>query len=234
MKFGKYQKLFVFTAVFSFVGASMGWAAEDSNLAWMSLLLSQDQLEDGYGTVSSAGQIWMDRNLGASRVAISSDDSEAYGDLYQWGRGTDGHEKRISPTTTTLSSADNPGHGRFISNSNTPDDWRVPQNDNLWQGTSGINNPCPSGFRLPTSTELDAERASWSSNDYADSPLKLVVAGYRNGNDGSLGDAGSAGHYWSSTVNGSNSRYLYFNSSSSAIMGSYIRAGGFSVRCFKD
>jgi len=47
MKFGKYQKLFVFTAVFSFVGASMGWAAEDSNLAWMSLLLSQDQLEDG-------------------------------------------------------------------------------------------------------------------------------------------------------------------------------------------
>ena len=35
-------------------------------------------------TVTSAGQVWMDRNLGASRVATSFDDEEAYGDLYQW------------------------------------------------------------------------------------------------------------------------------------------------------
>lgn len=47
----------------------------------------------GVATVTSAGQVWMDRNLGASRVAISSADSLAYGDLYQWGRGTDGHEQ---------------------------------------------------------------------------------------------------------------------------------------------
>jgi hypothetical protein len=31
------------------------------------------------------GRIWMDRNLGASRAATSPTDSEAYGDLYQWG-----------------------------------------------------------------------------------------------------------------------------------------------------
>jgi N-acetylneuraminic acid mutarotase len=30
------------------------------------------------------GKTWMDRNLGASRAATSSDDSLAYGDLYQW------------------------------------------------------------------------------------------------------------------------------------------------------
>ena len=53
------------------------------------------------GTVTSTtGQVWMDRNLGASRVATSSTDSAAYGDLYQWGRGTDGHEKRTSSTTS--------------------------------------------------------------------------------------------------------------------------------------
>ncbi len=41
-------------------------------------------------------------------------------------------------------------------------DWRSPQNDNLWQGVNGINNPCPSGYRLPTEAELEAERLSWS------------------------------------------------------------------------
>lgn len=38
-------------------------------------------------TVTTAtGRVWMDRNLGASSVATSSNDAEAYGDLYQWGR----------------------------------------------------------------------------------------------------------------------------------------------------
>ena len=43
----------------------------------------------------------MDRNLGASRMALSMGDEKAYGDLYQWGRGTDGHEKLTSTTTTS-------------------------------------------------------------------------------------------------------------------------------------
>jgi uncharacterized protein (TIGR02145 family) len=34
-----------------------------------------------------------------------------------------------------------------------PYDWRVPQNDNLWQGVDGTNNPCPEGWRIPTQTE---------------------------------------------------------------------------------
>ncbi len=188
------------------------------------------------GTVTSVGQVWMDRNLGASRVATSSTDTQAYGDLYQWGRGTDGHEKRNSATTSTLSSSDTPGHGDFITVSSSPYDWRTPQHDNLWQGVSGINNPCPAGFRLPTETELGTERQSWSSNDSAGaygSPLKLVLASFRYHYDGTINDAGSNGHYWSSTVGGSHSRYLYFNSGN-ANMNSTNRAFGFSVRCLKD
>jgi hypothetical protein len=50
----------------------------------------------------------MDRNLGAARVATSSTDEEAYGDLYQWGRGTDGHEKRGSLISSVPSDNDNP------------------------------------------------------------------------------------------------------------------------------
>jgi uncharacterized protein (TIGR02145 family) len=106
-------------------------------------------------TNPATGRVWMDRNLGASRVATSSTDTQAYGDLYQWGRGADGHEKRNSPTTSTLSSTDQPSHGSFILAS----DWRSPQNNNLWLGVNGVNNPCPTGYRIPTEAEWNAERA---------------------------------------------------------------------------
>jgi uncharacterized protein (TIGR02145 family) len=184
----------------------------------------------------TTGKIWMDRNLGAAQVATSSTDAAAYGDLYQWGRGTDGHQIRTSATTGTLSGADVPGHGDFILAPSSPYDWRSPQNDNLWQGVSGINNPCPTGYRIPTEAELNAERTSWGTNDAAGayaSPLKLAVAGYRDSSFGSLHYVGSVGYYWSSTVDGIYSRGLYFDSSN-ASMGSYNRAVGFSVRCIKD
>jgi hypothetical protein len=100
--------------------------------------------------VTSAGQIWMALNLGASQVATSSADPAAYGTLYQWGRFGDGHEYRSSSTTSTLSTSDVLAHGRFILPPLGHYDWRSPGNDNLWQGVSGINNPCPAGFRLPT------------------------------------------------------------------------------------
>jgi hypothetical protein len=67
-----------------------------------------------YGTVESQGECWMDRNLGASRVATAYNDSVAYGDLFQWGRGDDGHQNRDSGVTSTLSTTDNPGHSNFI------------------------------------------------------------------------------------------------------------------------
>ncbi|MEN8122857.1 MAG: FISUMP domain-containing protein [Bacteroidota bacterium] len=194
------------------------------------------QLEDGEVKNPTTGAIWMDRNLGASQVATSSTDANAYGDLYQWGRGTDGHQIRTSGTTSTLATSDNPGHGNFILNSGSPYDWRNPQNDNLWQGVSGANNPCPSGYRLPTEAEWEAERASWSSNNASGafaSPLKLPVAGYRSYGSGSLINVGGSGSYWSSTVDGTSSRSLFFHSSN-AYMSSNNRASGLSVRCLKD
>lgn len=189
---------------------------------------------DVYNPATS--KIWMDRNLGASQVATSSTDAAAYGDLYQWGRATDGHESRTSGTTATLATSDTPGHGNFITTGSSPWDWRSPQNDNLWQGVSGTNNPCPSGYRLPTEAEWNAERTSWSSNNAAGaftSPLKLPVAGNRFNSDGSLSNVGSYGSYWSSTVFGTYSRFLHFTSSNADMLSSR-RAYGFSVRCLKD
>jgi uncharacterized protein (TIGR02145 family) len=187
-------------------------------------------------TNPTTGEIWMDRNLGASQVATSSTDAAAYGDLYQWGRAADGHQLRTSGTTSILATSDNPGHGDFITPGSSPYDWRSPQNDNLWQGVSGTNNPCPSGYRLPTEAEWEAERTSWSSNNAAGafaSPLKLPVAGRRSYSNGSLGSVGSFGYYWSSAVGGTYSRRLYFYGSDAG-MGSDVRAVGYSVRCLKD
>jgi uncharacterized protein (TIGR02145 family) len=181
------------------------------------------------------GKTWMDRNLGASQVATSSTDENAYGDLYQWGRRTDGHQCRNSDTTPTLSNSDQPAHDDFIL-ANVPFDWRSPQNANLWQGVNGVNNPCPSGYRLPTEMEFNNERLSWSSNNAAGalaSPLKLPLAGLRSYSTGWLEGVGTVSYYWSSTVNGTDSRYLHF-SSSNAFMNTERRAYGMSVRCIKD
>nr|WP_320009576.1 PKD domain-containing protein [uncultured Desulfobulbus sp.] len=210
----------------------------ENSLPWLSMLLFEEStpVKSIKTVVSTTGKVWMDRNLGASRGATSSNDSNAYGDLYQWGRGSDGHEKRDSGTTSTLSDKDVPDHQNFIATSGYPYDWIKPQNTNLWQGVTGVNNPCPAGFRLPTKTELIAEKAAWSSDDsfgaYA-SPLKFVAAGVRSRTDGVIRNEGTGGYYWSSTVGGIASWRLRFTSDE-AVMGSVYRTNGFSIRCIQD
>ena len=188
-------------------------------------------------TNPETGRTWMDRNLGASRAATSSTDEQAYGELYQWGRPADGHQKRDSETTSTLSDSDQPGHGDFITSSRDANShWRSPQNDDLWQGVNGINNPCPAGYRLPTAAEWQAERESWDSDDASGafgSPLKLPKAGNRSFGSGSLFGVGSGGYYWTGSVSGSLARHLVFSSSVAHMFGG-SRADGRSVRCLED
>ncbi|PWH86052.1 hypothetical protein DIT68_05715 [Brumimicrobium oceani] len=182
------------------------------------------------------GKVWMDRNLGAVRAAFHGSDYGSYGDLYQWGRGPDGHQCRNSATTYTLSASDQPGHGLFILSNSLPCDWRTPQNGTLWQGTNGINNPCPIGYRLPTKTEFDAELSSWISNDASgayNSPLKWSLNGGRYPTDGSINAVGNGGNAWSSTLNGSYSYTIGFLSNN-AFVNSPLRANGAAVRCIKD
>jgi len=186
-------------------------------------------------TNPSTGKIWMDRNLGASQVATSSTDVASYGDLYQWGRRADGHQCRTSATTANISSVDQPANGNFILVSGPLNDWRSPQNANLWQGVNGVNNPCPSGYRIPTEPELEAERLSWSGNTSVaafTSALKLPMAGYRSGS--SLANVGSYGAYWTSTVSSVNSLNLAIQSNGTGMVINSRGSFGFSVRCIKD
>jgi hypothetical protein len=187
-------------------------------------------------TNPTTGKTWMDRNLGASQAATSSTDANSYGDLYQWGRGSDGHQCRNSATTTTLSSTDQPAHGNFIIAPNPPYDWRSPQNTNLWQGVNGVNNPCPNGFRVPTTSELDSERISWSNNNYFgafNSILKFSLGGYRDAGSGSIFATISGSRIYSSTFISTSSQYLDFNSTLSQIL-SDSRASGSQIRCIKN
>ena len=179
------------------------------------------------------GETWMDRNLGATQIATSFDDVNAYGDLYQWGRNTDGHQIRTSSTTSILSTTNSPNHSDFIlANS----DWLTVSDDNLWQGVNGINNPCPLGFRLPTEAELEAERLSWTSNDAAGafaSPLKLTIGGARSRMSGAIGNVGTFVGYRTSDLNGLQSRMLGISLTTS-LMGDRDRADGNCVRCIQD
>jgi len=191
-------------------------------------------------------KIWLDRNLGASRVAQSANDYQAYGSLYQWGRLADNHQcitwtgpnagTPVNGTTTTTSSSNTPGHSLFIKTTQSPWDWRVPQNNNLWQGVTGINNPCPPGFRLPTSAEFTAEVNSWATKNTAGafgSILKWTTAGYRDFPNGQIYQAGTIGGYWSSTISSTKATALWFSASQGYTVSDF-RAVGYSVRCIKN
>jgi uncharacterized protein (TIGR02145 family) len=195
---------------------------------------------------SLTGRIWMDRNLGAEQVAAFTTDAKAFGDLYQWGRRADGHQCRNSGTRTTISlNNDRPPHDDFIlvPNSSITDDWRNPQNNNLWQGVAGINNPCPAGFRVPTELEFTRERESWTGGNNSagafNSVLKLPLSGFRERDTGvisSVDDLGRAyGMLWTSTIaSGENEARFFAYWSGNAFVNPYPRSRGYSVRCIKN
>jgi len=197
---------------------------------------------------SATGKIWKDRNLGASQVATTSNDYLSYGNLYQWGRGSDGHEVIVWTTATTSDGTEKaretainapsatPGHPDFIVEPDEPYDWLVNKDDTLWQGISGTNNPCPAGFRIPTETELNNELALFHSKNTSgafNSILILPSTGYRTSTTGNLTNTASFGYYWSSTTTSTEARYLYL-ANASANMGGSFRGHGFSIRCIKD
>ncbi|CAC9525522.1 hypothetical protein [uncultured Gammaproteobacteria bacterium] len=196
-------------------------------------------------TSPKTGRVWLDRNLGATQVATSSNDTDAYGDLYQWGRAKDGHESIVG-TTTTIAIATNlnpVNNGAFILTNAQPNDWVAGvDNDGALRTVAwadgGVNDICPAGFSVPTKAELKEDIIDAGITSVAtafSSPLKLPAAGYRNratDGNGTIHNSGSGIFLWSRSVDGSQASYL-------SVINSIVnsnnldRTYGFSVRCIK-
>ncbi len=170
--------------------------------------------------------VWLDRNLGAKRVAESMDDSEAYGWYYQWGRPSDGHQLSASATIAVTTDAsgivnNDPATivGKFVTTTQSCYDWRpgaehkaggaskpMGEQDKLWstEPGGGPSNPCPEGYRVPTNTEWSAllnqakgDAATLTAEQVFEA-FKLPLAGRRVGS-GSLATQGTTAYYWACT-----------------------------------
>lgn len=215
-----------------------------------------------YNIITSpiTGKRWLDRNLGASQVCTSSTDTACYGDYYQWGRLADGHEKVNSTTTTTQASTITSVGNQFIYGNS---DWTTADIDGSqrvvqWSKTDGTGI-CPVGFRVPTKTELENETTNYNgTNDINLGVVKLVssltafqnflkfsVAGFHNKDDGNIGDQGSWGGIWTSSLSKSyeinNDIHITDNLipqsldfvGNSIVWGDDLYADGLPVRCIE-
>lgn len=194
-----------------------------------------------YGAVVSpvTKRVWLDRNLGASQVCTAHDDAACYGDYYQWGRETDGHEKSTSATTKTQATDIINAGSEYV----TWIDWTTADSDGAlraanWSKTDGTSI-CPVGYRVPTIEELSYETAAFEGDTEVyynlkafNSFLKLPSAGIRYSGD--LSEQGKGGVVWSSTRAGNSNAFYYyfFAGTASTYEKGFTQAN--SIRCIKD
>ncbi len=188
-----------------------------------------------YKTVKFDGRCWLDRNLGAKRVAQYPGDKKGFGDYYQWGRLADGHENKASFPTILLSEVDNPGFAGFITTNTPPYDWHNPQNNNLWEKADNENlNPCPDGWEVASKSDFDDLISGNNSIlDLFKLPLRIPATGYRDGTSGKIKEAGNKAMIWTSDSSGKKAVALEADNTQ-AKQKRFARANGMPVRCVKS
>ena len=217
------------------------------------------------------GRVWLDRNLGASKVcdksrkkfanetAYTDDQQNCFGDYYQWGRNTDGHEKKESATTAEQAgNVTEVGHGKFITSGRDRDyDWAQTADPNgqkrtiNWNDIRG-NSICPAGYRVATLDEFRAELFDEDSYEIQKNSsekegnnddrrvnayntfLRLPAAGYRSIYGGLPGDQGFFGDLWTVSADGAYATSIGFSENSAGWYNRGNRADGMPVRCLKD
>jgi uncharacterized protein (TIGR02145 family) len=130
------------------------------------------------------------------------------------------------------------------------DSWNVAENNPI---KVTANDPCPAGFRVPTTTEWTAvntnntasRTGTFGSSDtnygtalhfgtLADPKLLTLPTAGRISTGGTLGNRGDKGYYWSSTETGDDANRMFFDGTGVNPTGSGSRATGFSVRCIAE
>jgi len=202
-----------------------------------------------YPTVRAAdGNVWLQQNLGASRIAVAKNDSLAYGHMFQWGRWDDGHQIRTS-ATGAVPAPNNPsglgtGIGTFYTGTSSAAWWSPNALSDTWAGTavaeaSATNgvDPCKAigpTWSIPSETQwtdVIADEAITSPDLAFASNLKLTVGGSRSSSNGSYTFVGVRGYYWSNTTSSTGAKYLYYSAAITNPSAGSPRGGGASVRC---
>jgi len=203
-----------------------------------------------YATVRAKdGNIWLQQNLGSDNIAAFETDDNAFGDLFQWGRWDDGHQKRNATTSAVTPQPNNPtglnGAGSFLTSA--PEWWAAGAITDTWEAASPENvtatngcDPCKAlgnDWSVPTQqqwTEIIAQETITNIATAYESNLKLPVAGSRLPS-GNFNFTGVRGYYWSKTPsdNVEYVKYLYYSNFIVNPNAGSSRAQALSVRCVK-
>ena len=176
-------------------------------------------------------------NLGSANTSADpfTPTWEINGGYWQWGRSAQAAE---GPTAT------DPKDGA-VSGWNTTG----AANGSWTDGSKTPNDPCPTGYRVPTrdqwagvlanNTQTSVGSFTSSATNYGSGKklgdqLMLPATGYRDKNNGAMINRGKFGLYWSSTrYDNDDAGHLLFNSSGT-ITNADDRTGGYSVRCVAE
>jgi len=201
------------------------------------------------------GEEWMNSNLGANynkvghpafnpdAIPNSVKDLNAFGSNYQWGRYSDGHElinwttdadtsnESVNGNSTIKATGDTAPHNKMVLSTQ----WQEFPNNELWQGESGINNPCPIGFRVPTQAEFNIEAVAnniQNINDAFASEFRIVGPGARQHSEGQFENPpGYQSVYWTSSKPNALGNSHDYHFQERTYEHSTVRGFGFSVRC---
>ena len=199
--------------------------------------------------------IMMDRNLGAT--SATPGDVGALGLLYQWGRkdpfmgSSSISSSAMAASTGTWNSASGGSAANAEANPMTFYTSMSMPNES-WASLKTVNDPCPTGWRVPDG----GKNGVWSKSIGSSSSFDYTYHGTNKGinfsgkfgsdqtiwypasgrNDASSPSAvGNYGYYWSASRHSSASAYcLNFSTGGSGYPATdYVSACGFSVRCQK-
>jgi len=173
--------------------------------------------------VEIGGAKWATRNV--DKPGTFAAKPEDAGMFYQWNR-------KIGWSSTDPMTNSN-GGTTWDSSRPTGDSW------------AKSNDPCPSGWRVPTKEEFESLLSSGSTWDELNGvngrffgsdteKIFLPAAGRRSNLSGTLDYVGSQGVYWNSTVISSEGAHGLNFRSENASMYAYDFRNGILVRCVKE